>query len=64
MNRGCYDTFAAIYDCPVPVISAVHGYCLGGGIGISGSSDIVIASEDATSGCPRSTAARWARPPT
>jgi enoyl-CoA hydratase len=52
VNRGCYDTFAAIYDCPVPVISAVHGYCLGGGIGISGSSDIVIASEDATFGLP------------
>jgi enoyl-CoA hydratase len=52
VNRGCYDTFAAIYDCPVPVISAVHGYCVGGGIGISGSSDIVIASEDATFGLP------------
>jgi enoyl-CoA hydratase len=52
VNRACYDTFAAIYDCPVPVISAVHGYCLGGGIGISGSSDIVIASEDATFGLP------------
>jgi enoyl-CoA hydratase len=52
VNRGCYDTFAAIYDCPVPVISAVHGYCLGGGIGISGASDIVIASEDATFGLP------------
>ena len=36
VNRGCYLTFAAIYDCPVPVISAVHGYCIGGGIGISG----------------------------
>jgi enoyl-CoA hydratase len=52
VNRGCYDTFAAIYDCPVPVISAVHGYCLGGGIGISGASDIVIASEDATFSLP------------
>jgi enoyl-CoA hydratase len=52
VNRGCYDTFAAIYDCPVPVISAVHGYCLGGGIGIAGSSDVVIASEDATFGLP------------
>jgi len=51
-NRGCYDTFAAILDCPVPVISAVHGYCLGGGIGIAGSSDFVIASEDATFGLP------------
>jgi enoyl-CoA hydratase len=48
VNRGCYDSFAAIYDCPIPVISAVHGYCIGGGIGIAGSSDIVLASEDAT----------------
>ena len=52
VNRGCYDAFAAIYDCPVPVIAAVHGYCLGGGIGIAGSSDIVLASEDATFGLP------------
>jgi enoyl-CoA hydratase len=52
VNRGCYDTFAAIYDCPVPVISAVHGYCLGGGIGISGASDIVIAAEDASFSLP------------
>jgi enoyl-CoA hydratase len=48
VNRGCYDSFAAVYDCPVPVISAVHGFCIGGGIGISGASDIVICSEDAT----------------
>ena len=52
VNRGCYDTFAAIYDCPVPVISAVHGYCLGGGIGISGASDIVIAADDASFSLP------------
>jgi len=52
VNRGCYEVFAAIYDCPVPVISAVHGFCLGGGIGIAGSSDFVIASEDATFGLP------------
>jgi len=52
VNRGCYDLFGAIYDCPVPVISAVHGYCLGGGIGIAGSSDLVICSDDATFGLP------------
>jgi enoyl-CoA hydratase len=52
VNRGCYEVFAAIYDCPVPVISAVHGYCLGGGIGIAGSSDLVIASDDASFGLP------------
>jgi enoyl-CoA hydratase len=52
VNRGCYDSFAAVYECPVPVIAAVHGFCLGGGIGLVGSSDIIIASEDATFGLP------------
>jgi enoyl-CoA hydratase len=52
VNRGCYDLFGAIYDCPVPVISAVHGYCLGGGIGIAGASDLVLCSDDATFGLP------------
>ena len=52
VNRGCFDTFAAIHDCAVPVIAAVHGFCLGGGIGMVGSSDIILASEDATFGMP------------
>ena len=51
-NRGCFALFAAIYDCPVPVISAVHGFCLGGGIGMVGNSDIIIASDDAFFGLP------------
>ena len=51
-NRGCFAAFAAVYDCPVPVIAAVHGYCLGGGIGLVGNADIVVASEDATFGLP------------
>jgi enoyl-CoA hydratase len=52
VNRGCYDAFAAIYDCPVPVVAAVHGFCLGGGIGIAGAADLVIAAEDASFGLP------------
>jgi enoyl-CoA hydratase len=51
-NRGCYAAFAAVYECPVPVISAVHGFCLGGGIGLVGNSDVIVASEDATFGLP------------
>jgi enoyl-CoA hydratase len=31
-NRGCYAAFAAVYECAVPVIAAVNGFCLGGGI--------------------------------
>ncbi|TDC68260.1 enoyl-CoA hydratase family protein [Actinomadura sp. GC306] len=51
-NRGCYAAFAAVYDCEVPVVAAVHGFCLGGGVGLAGNADIVIASEDAYFGLP------------
>ena len=51
-NRGCFAAFAAVYDCPVPVIAAVHGFCVGGGIGLAGNADVVIASEDAYFGLP------------
>src|SRR5215212_8539219 len=51
-NKGCYAAFAAVYECAVPVIAAVNGYCLGGGIGLVGNADIVVASDDATFGLP------------
>ena len=51
-NRGCFAAFAAVYECEVPVIAAVHGFCLGGGVGLAGNADIVVASEDATFGLP------------
>jgi enoyl-CoA hydratase len=51
-NRGCYEAFAAVYECQVPVIAAVHGYCLGGGVGLAGNADVIIASDDATFGLP------------
>jgi enoyl-CoA hydratase len=51
-NRGCYAAFAAVYECAVPVIAAVHGFCLGGGIGLVGNADMIVASEDATFGLP------------
>lgn len=47
LNRGNYRTFRAIRACEVPVVSAVHGFVIGSGIGIAGASDVVIASEDA-----------------
>jgi len=52
VNRGCAAAFAAVYDCEVPVVAAVHGFCLGGGIGLVGNADLVVASEDATFGLP------------
>ncbi|WP_426512392.1 enoyl-CoA hydratase family protein [Dactylosporangium sp. McL0621] len=52
VNKGCAAAFAAVYDCPVPVVAAVQGFCLGGGIGLCGNADIIVASEDATFGLP------------
>jgi enoyl-CoA hydratase len=51
-NRSCFAAFAAVYECAVPVIAAVHGFCLGGGIGLVGNSDVIIAGSDATFGLP------------
>jgi enoyl-CoA hydratase len=52
LNAGNYATFRAVHRNPKPVIVAVHGFVLGGGIGISGAADILIASEDARFGLP------------
>ena len=52
VNKGNYDTFRAVHLNPKPVIVAVHGFVLGGGIGISGAADIVVASECARFGVP------------
>jgi enoyl-CoA hydratase len=51
-NRGCHAAFGAVYECGVPVIAAVQGFCLGGGIGLVGNADVVIAADDATFGLP------------
>jgi len=47
LNRGNYLTFKAVRDCEVPVVVAVHGFVIGGGIGICGAADTIIAAEDA-----------------
>jgi enoyl-CoA hydratase len=52
VNRGCHAAFKAVYECAVPVIAAVHGFCLGGGIGLAGNADVIVASRDATFGLP------------
>ena len=51
-NRGCFAAFKAVYECAVPVIAAVQGHCLGGGVGLVGNADIVVASDDAYFGVP------------
>ncbi|HCX13881.1 MAG TPA: enoyl-CoA hydratase, partial [Rhodospirillaceae bacterium] len=47
LNRGNYLTYKAVRACEVPVVTAVHNYIIGGGVGISGASDVIIAADDA-----------------
>ena len=51
-NRGCFAAFKAVYECEVPVVAAVNGFCVGGGIGLVGNSDVIVASDDAVFGLP------------
>ncbi len=51
-NDSCWEAFRAVYECAVPVIAAVNGYCLGSGVGLVGNADVVIAAEGATFGLP------------
>lgn len=51
-NRGCFAAFRAVYECAVPVIAAVNGFCVGGGIGLVGNADVIVASDDARFGLP------------
>jgi enoyl-CoA hydratase len=51
-SQGCFAAFAAVYECPVPVIAAVQGFCLGGGVGLAGNADVIVAADDATFGLP------------
>ena len=47
LNRDNYLTFKAIRDCPVPVVGALHGFIIGGGVNIAGACDSLIAAEGA-----------------
>lgn len=45
--KRCQDAFNAIEKCPKPVIAAVHGACVGGGVDLVTSCDIRYCTQDA-----------------
>ena len=47
VNRGNYLSYRAVHRCEVPVVTAPHGFVLGGGIGLCGASDAIVAADDA-----------------
>lgn len=51
-NSGLRRAYAALENCSKPVICAVNGYCLGGGLELACACDIRVASENASFGLP------------
>lgn len=53
------DLLIKMHRCPKPIIAAVKGHCLAGGVGLCLSCDVVIASEDAVFGQPEIKIGVW-----
>lgn len=51
-RRGFPDLFEAMHDCPRPIVAAVRGYCLAGGLGVALACDLIVCGEGARFGTP------------
>ena len=51
-GAACYSTFEKIYMSLVPTSAAVNDFCMGLGVGLVGSCDIIVASTKARFGLP------------
>lgn len=51
-DRLNHEAFAALLSATKPVIAMIHGFCLGGGLGIAACADIRIADEKAQFAIP------------
>lgn len=51
-GKAIHPALVSISDCPHPVISMIHGPCVGGGLEIAGRTDIRICDESARFGIP------------
>ena len=49
VNERAYD---AVRECPKPVLAMIHGFCMGGGLGLAIAADLRIAADDALFGVP------------
>ncbi|HEY5143921.1 MAG TPA: crotonase/enoyl-CoA hydratase family protein [Solirubrobacteraceae bacterium] len=62
MMSGFVDTYMALWRSPKPVITQVHGYCVGGGSDFALCSDLIVCAEDCRIGYPP--ARVWGSPTT
>jgi len=52
LGTGVFDAWERVASFPKPVIAAVNGFCLGGGMELAMSCDMIIAAEEAVFGQP------------
>jgi enoyl-CoA hydratase len=50
--RGGIERWLRVWQCPKPVIAAVHGYCLGGATQLAVCCDLTVVATDAVIGWP------------
>src|SRR4051795_3901351 len=62
MTSRFVDTYMALWRSPKPVISQVHGFCVGGGTDFALCSDMIVCAEDCRIGYPP--ARVWGSPTT
>jgi enoyl-CoA hydratase/carnithine racemase len=51
-NRRARNCFYSIMECTKPTIAAINGACLGAGLAVAASCDILLAAEEASVGLP------------
>jgi enoyl-CoA hydratase len=44
--RRLQASISSVAACPLPVVTALHGYCLGGGVDLASACDVRVASKD------------------
>ena len=52
LSKKGKDTFGKLEECPMPVVAAIDGYCLGGGMELAMCADLRIATERSQFGQP------------
>ncbi len=50
LSRKGQEAFGAVKECSMPVVAAIDGFCLGGGMELATHADLRIATEDAVFG--------------
>ena len=55
LGWGLVDVLRAFEELPIPVVAAVHGACVGGGLELALACDLIVAADSAKLGCVEAT---------